>query len=136
MKRYMSIAPAVALMLVMSMCNPSQAASVTATWTYDYNANPPCSATVTVSCVSGFQFLDVTTSTHVILATVANPTPASGATTVSTTVSNASLGARSFSVAATYIDGSGNAQVGPMATPVTVTITPNAPTNLTVVVAP
>lgn len=35
---------------------PSKATTVSLNWTYDFVSNPPCSATVVKSCVTGFEY--------------------------------------------------------------------------------
>ena len=42
--------------LLLCVVGIAQAATLSLKWTYDYVANPACSATVTRSCVTGFEY--------------------------------------------------------------------------------
>lgn len=92
-------------------------AALTVTLTYTYSSTgtvdasnnyPPCSATVTKLCVSGFNIYDVTTG-RVLIGTIVGPTAASGQQTLvqDLPLNNATYGTHTAVATAAYNDASG-----------------------------
>lgn len=146
--------PEILLALFIAACGtqapPLSAATLQISLGYTYsttasidssNDYPACTATITTSCVSGFNIYDTTSSTPVLLGKVPNASPASGPTTVvgSITLTNPTPGNHTAVARTAYIDSGGQAAESADSAPATFQIAspaPLAPTTLTIKVGP
>ena len=128
-----------ALMLSLFMASAAEAASITLSWTFNYSVEPVCSSSLTINCVSGFEYGTTPDGgkTLVKIGTAPNPTPASGNTPTSVSVQftqGAPYGAVVFYARTSGLDANNNVVFSAPALASSVQITPGAPTNLTVTV--
>ena len=115
------------------------AASVTLAWSFDYTVDPPCSATLTKNCVTGFEYGTTPDGgkTLVKVGVAANPatTAASGPTNVTVQFTQGPpYGAVVYYARTVGFDGNGNVVYSAIDVAPSVQMVPASPTNLAITV--
>lgn len=105
---------------------PSQA--FTANWAYSFTAYPACSTTIINNCITNFPVVDTSVTPPATICTGIAPNLNCTASPVLT------LGTHTFGVYANAISPTGQALTSLISNVVSVTVTPAAPTGLTVIV--
>lgn len=117
----------------------AHAASITLAWAFDYTVDPPCSATLTKNCVTGFEYGTSPDGgkTLVKIGTAANPatTAASGPTNVTVQFTQGPpYGAVVYYARTMGLDGNGNVVYSAVDLAPSVQMVPAAPSNLAITV--
>lgn len=110
--------------MVFGLAASVHAGTVQVTWQYDYTANPPCTASVTTSCISGFNIYELN-SAGARNKLGAAPNPSSTPILAAQIASNLSMapGSHQVIVTASGVDSAGTIVESPASSIVTIIVT-------------